>query len=274
MSTKTILITGCSSGIGAATVDVAASHGHTVLASAPHADLLTEIPDSAAAKYVIDVCDESTISEAVETIKRDYGTIDILINNAGYCQAGPVELVSAEKVERQFKVNVFGPLAMIRHTAPLLRANGGGRIINVSSMVGLMSMPVMGIYCASKHAVEGFSDSLRMELKDFGIDVVLIEPGWINTNLGSVAADEADYSWRSDPNNPYYARMKKAEENESDTSAIEGKAVDVAKVIVKALEARSPKARYKVTALARILPFLRRILPTNMVDNLLAKAIW
>jgi NAD(P)-dependent dehydrogenase (short-subunit alcohol dehydrogenase family) len=273
MKTKTILITGCSSGIGKATVEYAAARGHTVLASAPHIDLLVDIPDQAAAKYVIDVCVEDSIRTAIEAATEQFGAIDVLINNAGYCQAGPVELVSADKVERQFQVNVFGPLALIRHVAPLMRANGGGCIINLSSMLGLLGMPIMGIYSASKHAVEGFSNSLRMELKDFDIDVVLIEPGWINTSLGAVAEQEAEYSWQDDPQNPYYERMTN-NDGPSDNSAIEGKAIDVARVITKVLESRSPRARYKVTRLGKLLPLLVRCLPVRLTDRMLTKAIW
>ncbi len=207
MKTKTILITGCSSGIGKATVEYAAARGHTVLASAPRKDLLADIPDQAAAKYIIDVCVEDSIRTAIEAATAQFGAIDVLINNAGYCQAGPVELVSADKIERQFQVNVFGPLALIRHVAPLMRANGGACIINLSSMLGLLGMPIMGIYSASKHAVEG-------------------------------------------------------------------KAIDVARVITKALESRSPRARYKVTGLGKLLPLLVRCLPVRLTDRMLTKAIW
>lgn len=271
---KIILITGCSSGIGSATVDYAASRGHIVLASAPSEDLLSLIPDTASAKYIIDVTNEQSIADAIALAQQEFGHIDVLVNNAGYCQAGPVELVTAEQVERQFKVNVFGPLAMIRHVAPVMRKNGGGCIVNLSSMLGLLSMPVVGVYAASKHAIEGLSDALRMELSDSSIDVTMIEPGWIKTNLGPVAEQQANYSWRDDPSNPYFERMQRNEGQAKDMSMIEGQAIDVAKKIVTALEAKSPKARYKVTMLATLLPLLRRVLPTSFFDRIISNAAW
>ncbi len=113
-----------------------------------------------------------------------------------------------------------------------------------------------------------------MELKDCNIDVVLIEPGWINTNLGQVARDEAEYSWRDNPDNPYHRRMTALEASPKDNSAIEGTAQDVARTIVRAVEARKPKARYKVTAMARVMPLLTRWLPTRLADSLTSKAVW
>ncbi|CAH0991742.1 3-phenylpropionate-dihydrodiol/cinnamic acid-dihydrodiol dehydrogenase [Sinobacterium norvegicum] len=269
MNAKIILITGCSSGIGKATVEHAASRGHTVLASAPAAELLDDIPDQAAAKYVIDVCDEASISHAVASAIETYGRIDVLINNAGYCQAGPVELVSAEKAQRQFAVNVLGPLAMIRHVTPHMRQAGSGCIINLSSLMGMMSLPLLGIYSASKHAVEGFNDSLRMELKDFNIDVVLVEPGFIKTNLTATAIEQSDAGWLQDDSNPYRELLASSEKKSADIGPIEGQASDVAEVLVKALESRSPKARYKVTAVGKLLPLIAKIMPAKWLDRLL-----
>jgi len=268
---KVILITGCSSGIGKATVELAASQGHTVLASAPSAELLADIPDQAAVKYVIDVCNESSIASAVAQAATEFGRIDVLVNNAGYCQSGPVEMVSGEKARRQLDVNVLGPLAMIRHVTPVIRKTGDGCIINVSSMFGLMSIPLVGVYAASKYAVEGFSNSLRMELKAFNIDVVLIEPGFINTQLAATAEQESDASWREDHSNPYHELLVGSEAKNTDISAIEGQAIDVARVIVGALESRSPRTRYKVTAMGKLLPRIAHWLPDKWVDSLLLR---
>lgn len=272
MTPKTLLITGCSSGIGKATVIYAASRGHRVLASAPDKALLADIPDQAAAKYVIDVCDESSIKCAVDAAMEEFGSIDVLVNNAGYCQIGPIELLSQDKVERQFAVNVFGAMAMIRHVVPVMRKAGGGCVINLSSMMGLISMPVLGLYAASKYAVEGFSDALRMELKAHNIPVVLIEPGFIKTNFTANAIEQSRYIWESGDNNPYQALLNNLASNNTDVGNIEGQAEDVARVIVKALESPAPKARYKVTFVGRLLPLLSRCLPSAWMDRLLLKA--
>jgi short-subunit dehydrogenase len=156
---------------------------------------------------------------------------------------------------------MFGPLAMIRHVTPWMRDAGGGCIINLSSMMGLLSLPLVGIYASSKYAVEGFSDALRMELKSFNIDVALIEPGFINTNFTVTAIEGSDPRWQQDSSNPYQPLLASSEKKSADNSAIEGQAIDVALTIVKAMESRAPKARYKVTALGKLLPRLARWLP-------------
>jgi NAD(P)-dependent dehydrogenase (short-subunit alcohol dehydrogenase family) len=274
VKSKTVLITGCSSGIGAATVRTLSAAGYRVLASAPAESLLQDIPSEAHARYVLDVTSSESIEAVKAAIADEYGSLDVLINNAGYCQAGPIELLDAEQVERQFAVNVFGPIAMVKAFAPLLRKAGDARIVNLSSILGLFSMPVIGIYSASKHAVEGFSDALRMELAEQGIKVILIEPGWINTNLASVAASEANYSWKNAVDNPYHARMQRNEEQPKDASAVEGSADDVAKKILTAVASARPRARYKVTTVAHILPLLRRLLPTRWFDALISRMAW
>lgn len=274
MGAKRILITGCSSGIGAATVRALAAAGHDVIATAPSDALLLDIPDVARSKLVLDVTDQQTIDAVYQQLSLEQGGLDVLINNAGYCQAGPLELLSQAQVERQFAVNVYGPLAMIRTFAPMLRKSNEARIINLSSMLGLMSMPVIGIYSASKYAVEGFSDALRMEMADQGVAVILIEPGWINSNLALVAEQQANYSWRDRENCPYRARMQRNSEQKKDPSAVEGQVGDVAKVILKAVSSKNPRARYKVTLLAYVLPLIKRLLPTRCFDALISKMAW
>ncbi len=268
MSPQIILVTGCSSGIGRSLIIEGAKRGHIMLASAPASSLLADIPDQAHAKYVIDVCDEATIAAAVSHIVAKHGRIDVLVNNAGYLQAGPVERVPAEKVEQQFAVNVFGQLSMIRHVAPVMRSAGKGRILNIASLMGLVSLPMAGIYSASKFAVEGFSDALRMELKPFGVDVVLVEPGFIKTNLAANARAHTDTQETTDASNPYHSLYAATEAKAEKTSAIEGSAEDVCRVVLAAIETESPKPRYKVTAVGKLLPVLRNILPSRVFDQM------
>lgn len=268
---KVILITGCSSGIGKATSELAASRGHTVVATVPNESLFPDVPDNVAARYVIDVCDEATIAIAVESAVKEFGRIDVLINNAGYCQPGPVEMVSGEKVRKQFDVNVMGPLAMIRHVTPFMRQAGRGCIINIASMLGLMSMPLVGIYASSKFAVEGFSHSLRMELKPFGIDVVLIEPGFINTGFAETAAGQTDHSWRDDASYPYYSLLARSTAKTSEKNVPGANVDDVARVLVTALESEKPRTRYKITAEGKLLPRLANWLPDRWFDSLVMK---
>jgi len=270
MNTATILITGCSSGIGHATAEFAAQRGHRVIATAPSKALLAECPDSATARYVLDVCDEASIDAAVSAAEEEVGPIDALVNNAGYCQAGPVELVPGERVEKQFRVNVFGTLATIRRVLPSMRERRRGTIVNLASLFGLMGGPFLGIYVASKHAVEGLSDCLRMEVADFGVRVVIIEPGWIRTKLTETSIEHADPGWQEDPS-PYAPRLQSADAKKDQAGAIEGEPVDVARVILRAIESSSPRARYKVTAFGKVMPVANTLLPAGWMDRILLK---
>jgi NAD(P)-dependent dehydrogenase (short-subunit alcohol dehydrogenase family) len=270
MSSATILITGCSSGIGHATAEYAAARGHRVIASAPSDALLGECPDSAAARYVLDVCDEASIDAAVSAAEKEVGPIDVLVNNAGYCQAGPVELVPAEGVEKQFRVNVFGTLAMIRRVLPAMRERRSGTIVNLASLFGLMGGPFLGIYVASKHAIEGLSDCLRMEVADFGVRVVIIEPGWIRSKLTETSIEHADPSWQHAPS-PYAARLQSADAKKDQAGAIEGEPLEVAREILRAIESSSPRARYKVTPFAKAMPVANTLLPAGWMDRILLK---
>jgi NAD(P)-dependent dehydrogenase (short-subunit alcohol dehydrogenase family) len=271
MSSLNVLITGCSSGIGHATAELAAERGHRVIATAPSESLLADCPDSASGRYVLDVCDEASIDAAVSAAEEEVGPIDVLVNNAGYCQAGPVELVPAELVEKQFRVNVFGTLATTRRVLPSMRERRSGTIVNLASLFGLMGGPFLGIYVASKHAIEGLSDCLRMEVADFGIRVVIIEPGWIRTKLTETSIEHADPGWQEEPS-PYAARLQSADAKKDQAGAIEGEPLDVAHVILRAIESDSPRARYKVTGFAKAMPVVNNILPAGWMDRLLLKA--
>ena len=286
MSKHIILITGASSGIGFETAKLAAERGHTVIASAPTAALLNDVPANVAMKVVIDICDINTINAALSAIAQAGLKINCLINNAGYAQPGPMELVDEQRLRKQFDVNFFGTLAMTRAVLPLLRDNkfrqsalGSSRIITLSSMLGLVSLPYQGAYAASKFALEAAFEALRMEVRDFNIDVVLIEPGWISTAFLKTAVAQTAPQWLDNPVYGkslanYFALSAEAETTRPSTAAAKmaaamaGSPQQVAETIVSAVETRSPRARYPVMAMARWLPRLARILPTALWDKM------
>ncbi|MDD3687171.1 MAG: SDR family oxidoreductase, partial [Bacteroidales bacterium] len=182
---KTILITGATSGIGEAAVNLFQSKGWKVIATGRNKERLDEIAKSGAETYKLDITNQQEINNLVTSITAAGKKIDVLLNNAGYGQFGTIEETSDEKARAQFDTNVFGLAAMCRAFIPLMRNNGGGRIINVSSVAGKTSMPGGGWYAASKFAVEAISDALRWETKQFGIKVSVILPGPIKTGFAT-----------------------------------------------------------------------------------------
>jgi NAD(P)-dependent dehydrogenase (short-subunit alcohol dehydrogenase family) len=267
MTKETILITGCSSGIGQLTARNLAERGHRVIASAPTAALLADCPDNSALRVVLDVTSEQSVQRAVADAQDQLGPISVLINNAGYCQPGPIEQLRDEQIQRQFDVNVFGALRTVRAVLPGMRAAGRGRVINVSSVVGVVSFPFIGLYSASKHALEGLSDALRIEVAPFGVDVVVIEPGWIRTAFARTATDLADRSWQA-AGQPYAEALKRAESRQDYMKYADGTPEQVAETLVEAVEARTPRTRYRITAVSKWFPLLKSVTPTRAFDGL------
>jgi short-subunit dehydrogenase len=279
---QTLLITGASSGIGKEIAMLASARGHTVIASAPTTALLADIPDCARMKLRIDVCDQDSIMQALEKIDQAGLQLTCLVNNAGYAQPGPIELVDDQRLRKQFDVNVFGTLAMTRAALPRLRAHAGagrrGLIITLSSMLGLVSSPYQGIYAASKHALEGAFNALRMELRAQHIDVALIQPGWITTQFLQTAVTHAPEQWLDHAVygpalRAYFAMTAEAETDQPTgaakiAAALAGTPRDVALTVMKALESECPKAHYPVTAMATWMPRVARILPSKWWDKI------
>ena len=174
MTKRVALVTGCSSGIGQATAAALNQAGFTVWASARRTETLTGLVEAGCRAIQLDVDDEASMVAAIERI----GPIDVLVNNAGYGLYGPVEQVGLTEIRRQFETNVFGLVRLTQLVLPGMRARRCGRILNVSSMGGRTTLPGGGFYHASKYAVEAISDALRIEVRPFGVQVVLIEPGW------------------------------------------------------------------------------------------------
>lgn len=277
LSQQVVIITGASAGIGAALAQVLAKQFQgirLVLAARNQAKLETTATycSKAGAEVVMVVPTDVSDLEQVEALVRGtilrFGRIDALVNNAGYGQMGPVELIPPEAARRQFEVNVLGPLALIRSVIPHMREQGGGRIINVSSLGGRLAFPFGGLYSGSKFALEGLSDALRMELEPFNIKVSLIEPGPVSTEFFDVAAKGVERAVTGPENTPYRAAFEKLKQLEQQTSSRAWTSEQVADVIVRALTDSHPKSRYIAATGGEFLLFLMtKILPTWAVDR-------
>jgi len=274
---KTALITGCSSGIGRATAREFLEEDWVVYATARNpADVQTLGERERCHIATLDVTDGSDVERVVDRIVDEQGRIDCLVNNAGYGQMGPVEDVPTEVVHRQFDVNVYGPHRLIRAVLPHMRAQEDGTIVNVSSVAGRVSFPGGGVYSGSKFAIEAMSDSLRAEVEEYGVDVVLIEPGPVDTGFQERAmdsiADGGDAQATSGPEG-----VERTDAYESIYSLLEDRQAiggtgpgtvspeRVAAEIVNAASATQPAARYPVGPVARV-GVLARFVPDSLRD--------
>jgi NAD(P)-dependent dehydrogenase (short-subunit alcohol dehydrogenase family) len=270
----TVLITGCSSGIGHATAERLAAAGWTVYATARRPETLAQLEARGCRTLALDVTDEASMQAAVSAIEGEHGSIGALVNNAGYSQSGAVETVPMEKVRTQFETNVFGLMRLCQLVLPGMRRARAGRIVNLSSMGGRLVFPGGGVYHATKYAVEALSDALRFEVKGFGIDVILVEPGLIRTEFGTTAAGgvskaaagEGDYAQF---NAHVAAATEGIYESGGPIARLGGPPEAVAKVIDKVLSAKRPRARYTVTPSAKLLIANRAVLPDRAWDALM-----
>lgn len=270
---KVVLITGCSSGIGEATALRLSQAGWTVYATARSKRSLARLEAAGCRTLALDVTDEASMASAVGTIEAAHGAIGALINNAGYSQSGAVEVVRLEDVRRQFETNVFGLMRLTQLVLPGMRRLGSGRIVNLSSMGGKLTFPGGGVYHATKHAVEALSDALRFEVKGFGVDVIVIQPGLIRTQFSkSAVASMGGVADRDDPYAAFHATVARSTEEayvKGPLAKLGGEPDDVARVIEKALAARRPRARYTVTASATLLLTQRRLMSDRVWDTFL-----
>lgn len=198
MSEETVLITGCSSGIGRATAEAFVDSNWLVYATSRDTDDIAELAEQGCETASLDVTEAAEVERVVDRIEADTGRVDCLVNNAGYGQYGPLEDIPTERLHRQFEVNVYGPHRLTRAVLPLMRDREAGTIVNVSSVLGRVSVPGSGAYAASKFALEAMSDALRAEVDRFDVDVVLVEPGLVDTGFENRMADELDGLARSD----------------------------------------------------------------------------
>ncbi len=262
MAEETVLITGCSSGIGRATAGRFATEGWTVYATARDED---DIADLDCRTDTLDVTSGSDIDRVVDRVIEEEGSLGCLVNNAGYGQYGPLEDIPADKLHRQFDVNVYGPHRLVRSALPHMRERGEGTIVNVSSVAGRVVTPGGGAYSASKFALEAMSDALRNELDPFGVDVVLVEPGPVETGFGGRMESELDDGLERRPAYEWLYDFIDDASLFAPDSPLAVPPEDVASVIHDAACVSDPKARYPVGRVSQYLLYTR-FLPDSLRD--------
>jgi NAD(P)-dependent dehydrogenase (short-subunit alcohol dehydrogenase family) len=266
MRSKAVLITGCSTGIGRATAERMAGHGWTVYATARRLDAIKDLEDKGCRTLALDVTDEVSMAAAVKEVEAAEGAVGALVNNAGYALEGALEEAPMDELRRQFETNVFGLVRMCQLVLPGMRAQRWGRIVNMSSVGGRVTFPGGGPYHATKYAVEALSDALRFEVRSFGVDVVIIEPGLIKTAFGDTTTAGIGHT-----DGPYSAFNRAVAERvqgayEGPMGRLAAGPEAVAAVVEKAIGARWPRPRYVVTLGARAMLATRMLLPDRALD--------
>ena len=259
-----VLITGCSTGIGRETAKRLAGRGRPVYATARRLDSIADLEAVGCRLLELDVTSEASARAAVEAVE---GGIGVLVNNAGINELGPVETLPLDRVQAMFETNLFGLMRMCQLVLPGMRRRGHGRIVNVGSMNGRLTFPGMGSYCATKHAIEATSDALRHEVRPFGVEVSLIQPGMVKTDLGRTAIERR----AGDDDGPYSDYMAGVVEaamtyQEGPMARLACEPEDVAETIRKAIEDDRPRARYRVAASAPLMLTTRKLLPDAAFD--------
>ena len=275
MVARSILITGCSSGIGLASARSLRARGWRVLATARKPEDLERLAQKERLEaFYLELADQDSIADcADQALSRTDGKLLALFNNAAYGQPGAVEDISADVLRRQLEVNLIGTHELTRRLLPAMRGNGSGRIVQCSSVLGFIAAPFRGAYCASKFALEGLTDALRVELRGSGIHVALIEPGPIRTRFvdNAVAAARANIDIDGSPHRERYRSMLASlERGGRQTFKLEPEAV--VRKLIHAVESRRPKARYRVTVPAHLASLAIRVLPARLLDSLTARS--
>ena len=262
---KVVLITGTALGIGKSTAEYLIDKGHIVYGG----DILIEenlyLNDIGGTALEMDVTNQNHIDNAVTKIIFEHGRIDVLVNNAGLGVYGAIEDVSMEDIYYQYDVNLFGLARVTKAVLPHMRDKKSGLIINISSVLGETYGPLAGWYLSTKHALEGWSDALRVELKEFDIDVVVVQPGAINTNFSNVTKTYIDKYRENSAYQHLYGEP--ITDTGNDVLSNQSDPIVIAKVINKAMSARNPKTRYAAGAYSKIGIFLRRIMTDKMFDR-------
>ena len=270
-SSRVVLITGCSTGIGRATAIRLARAGHSVWATARQEHSIADLRDVSCHTTALDVTDEASMRAAVQRVLAEHGRIDALVNNAGYSQSGAIETLSMQDLRRQFETNVFGLVRMSQLVLPGMRERRHGRIVNMSSMGANFTFPGGGAYHASKYAVEALSDALRFEVKGFGVDVVIVQPGLIRTAFATTAAAAAAAPAPDDgPYAAFNAQVARSTKDAYETGLLArfgGEPDDVARAVELAITARRPKIRVRVTPSATMLIGQRRLMTDRLWDR-------
>lgn len=272
MTTKTALVTGASSGIGEATALKLQELGYVVYGAARRTERLQKLAGAGVRPLAIDVTDDASMQAAITRIVDETGRIDVLVNNAGYGSYGALEDVPLDEGRDQFEVNVFGAMRLIQLVLPQMRAQRSGRIVNITSMGGKLYTPLGGWYHGSKFALEALSDCLRLEVKPFGIDVVVIEPGGIQTEWGGIAAGHVEKTSGGGAYAAQAAAVASSLRSEANSTRNSPPSV-IANAIGKAVTARKPKTRYVAGFGARPLLFVRRHASDRVFDWIISRAV-
>lgn len=279
-SRSTVLVTGGTDGLGRAAAILLAERGYRVFAGGRNAERRANLDQLARDQKILletlelDVCDDASVDRAVSEIEKRSEPVEILLNNAGIAIAAVMEEISLADLRKQYETNIFGVVRTTQRVLPHMRRQRKGRIINMSSIAGKVAIPILGAYGSSKHALEGISDALRLELYPFGVHVILIEPGIIPTNMSRTAEELSSAYVARAPQSPY-ASLYQAFRNSwtKSTKAAPDTPEDCAQVILRAIEETAPRARYLVTREAKMSAFMRRILSDSVFDNGIKKRL-
>lgn len=277
-STQTVLITGATDGLGKAAALLLAERGYRTFAAGRSPEKRAQLDARARQQKLpletleMDVCDDSSVQSAVASVYQKAGAIDVLINNAGFVQVGAVEDLSMQDWRRQFETNFFGVIRVTQAVLPRMRERRKGRILMMSSISGFVTPPTQGAYSASKHAIEALSNALRHELYPFGIHTILIQPGYIMTNIQSTAmalAQPLQEKFKSGP----YARIYASYLESAAATRTQSKTTpeDCARIMLKAIEAPRPKPRYGVTPLATFAKWAKWLLTDSDADRMIRR---
>ncbi len=276
---QVVLITGGTDGLGkAAAIFLAELGGYRIFAGGRSAERRLELDRLAMDRHLpietleMDVTSDRSVAGAVESVLQKAGAIDVLVNNAGVGYIAVVEELRLEDLRKQFETNFFGVVRVTQAVLPHMRERKHGRILMMSSVAGLVSPPTYGAYSSSKHALEGLSNALRLELYPFGVEVILIEPGYIVTNFQQTAKDLAGPYVEAAEKGPYANVYRGASEGGNrGRSSSRTTPEDCARVIAEAIQTSHPKARYTVTPMAGWVSFGRRILPDTLLDSFMRR---
>lgn len=265
---KTVLITGASSGMGKATALRLLADGYRVYAAARRVDHMADLERQGATVMAMDITVDEQVVAAVDRITAEHGGVDVLVNSAGFGMYGAMEDTSIADARYQFEVNVFGAARLTQLVLPYMRGRKAGTIVNISSMGGKIYTPLGSWYHASKHATEGWSDSLRLELKPFGIDVVVVEPGFVDTEFGTVLLGSLIERSAAGPYADLTEKVARAtRENVGSPPSV------IADAVARAVAARRPKTRYAAGRLAKPLIALRAVLSDRAYDRLVMSQV-
>jgi short-subunit dehydrogenase len=262
---KTVLVTGASAGIGKSTAIYLAQNGYNVYGAARRIEKMQELKSYGIKPIALDVANEESLNTCVEQILQEAGSIDILVNNAGSGYYGALEDMPIADAKYQLEVNLFGVARLIQLVLPGMRKNNFGKIVNISSVGGKVTLPLGSWYHASKFAIEGLSDALRKEVKSFGIDVIVIEPGGTKSEMTGLGTE---YLTRISGNTIYNALAKGVIKMYANTEKSASDPIVIAKLIKEGIEAKNPKTRYAGASGAKLLLFFRKLLSDKMFDRM------